>query len=69
MDASWLRAQALLLTVAQSAQGVSQSRLQQLDLILLQLQPLLQVGNPVIHVHVTAGRHGVIWTGGERVLV
>lgn len=67
MAASWLQAQALLLAVAQPAQGVSQSWFQQLDLIFLQLQPLLQVGNPVLHVHVAAGRHRVIWTWGERV--
>lgn len=58
--------QALLLTAAQPAQGVGQSGLQQLDLVLLQLQLLLQVGHPVLHVQVTARRHRVIWTGGER---
>lgn len=52
--------QALLLAVAQPAQGVGQGRFQQLDLIFLQLDSLLQVGNPVVHVHVTAGRHRVI---------
>lgn len=63
MDTSWVRAQGLLLAISQSAQSVSQSRFQQLDFILLQLQLLLQVGNTVLHVHVTAGWHRVIWTG------
>lgn len=56
-------AEGLLLAAAQSAQRVGQSRLEQLDLVLLQLQLLLQVGNAVLHVHVTAGWHGVIWRG------
>lgn len=61
MNACWLLPLALLLTIAEPAQGISQSRLQQLDLVLLQLQPLLQVRHPVLHVHVTARRHSVIW--------
>lgn len=58
--------QALLLAAAQAAQGVGQGCLQQLDLVLLQLQLLLQVGDPVLHVHVAASRHRVIWTRGTE---
>ncbi|TNN65855.1 hypothetical protein EYF80_023855 [Liparis tanakae] len=42
MDVSGLHPRALVLAVAQAAQGVGQGGLQQLDLVLLQLQLLLQ---------------------------
>lgn len=55
----------LLLRQVEPADHVGQGRLQQLDLVLLHLDPLLQGGDAVGHLH-TAGRwRTVIWRDAE----
>lgn len=56
----------LLLGDVQAPNHVSQSRFQQLDVILLHLDPLLQGGDAVRHLHAARGRGAVIWSRGEE---